>query len=101
MKKHQISPKFLSIEKVTKIIERKQKIELSQEAFDAVKKCREYLDKKAIESLQMARIRLDFTFESENKTREILALFQSKYLNGDSGEISLDYTRGHFRRGVL
>lgn len=60
-----------------------------------------FQDKKAIESLQMARIRLDFTFESENKTREILALFQSKYLNGDSGEISLDYTRGHFRRGVL
>lgn len=45
MKRHQISTKFLSIEKVAKIIDRNQKIELSQEAIDAVKKCRDYLDK--------------------------------------------------------
>ena len=50
MKKHQISADFLSIEKVQKIIERKQKIELSAEAMEAVKKCRDYLDKKALES---------------------------------------------------
>ena len=36
MKKHQISTKFLSIEKVAKIVARRQKIELSQEAIDAV-----------------------------------------------------------------
>ena len=46
MKKHQISTKFLSIEKVAKIVARRQKIELSQEAIDAVQKCRAYLDKK-------------------------------------------------------
>ncbi|MBO4382312.1 MAG: histidine ammonia-lyase [Bacteroidales bacterium] len=46
MKRHQISTKFLSIEKVAKIVERRQKIELSQEAIDAVQKCRAYLDKK-------------------------------------------------------
>lgn len=46
MTKHKISTKFLSIEKVEKIIERNQKIELSQEAIDAVQKCRDYLDKK-------------------------------------------------------
>lgn len=50
MTKHKISTKFLSIEKVEKIIERNQKIELSQEAIDAVQKCREYLDKKAATS---------------------------------------------------
>ena len=50
MKKHQISTKFLSIEKVTKIIERKQKIELSEEAIAAVKKCRDFLDTKAAKS---------------------------------------------------
>ena len=52
MKKHQISTKFLSIEKVTKIIERKQKIELSEEAIAAVKKCRDYLDTKAATSAE-------------------------------------------------
>ena len=36
MTRHKISSKFLSIEKVEKIINRKQKIELSQEAIDAV-----------------------------------------------------------------
>ena len=46
MTRHKISSKFLSIEKVEKIINRKQKIELSQEAIDAVQKCRAYLDKK-------------------------------------------------------
>ena len=46
MKRHQISTKFLSIDKVAKIVERRQKIELSQEAIDAVQKCRAYLDKK-------------------------------------------------------
>ncbi|MCQ2292394.1 MAG: histidine ammonia-lyase [Bacteroidales bacterium] len=50
MTKHKISTKFLSIDKVEKIIERNQKIELSQEAIDAVQKCREYLDKKAASS---------------------------------------------------
>ncbi len=44
MTRHKISTKFLSIEKVEKIIDRKQKIELSQEAIDAVQKCRAYLD---------------------------------------------------------
>ena len=52
MKKHQISTKFLSIEKVTKIIDRKQKIELSEEAIAAVKKCRDYLDTKAAKSAE-------------------------------------------------
>ena len=46
MKRHQISTKFLSIDKVKKIIDNHQKIELSQEAIDAVQKCRNYLDKK-------------------------------------------------------
>lgn len=46
MTRHKISTKFLSIEKVEKIISRNQKIELSQEAIDAVQKCRAYLDKK-------------------------------------------------------
>ncbi|MCQ2284458.1 MAG: histidine ammonia-lyase [Bacteroidales bacterium] len=46
MATHKISTKFLSIERVEKIIDRKMKLELSQEAIDSVQKCRAYLDKK-------------------------------------------------------
>lgn len=46
MKRHQISREHLSIDQIEKIIRGRCKIELSQEAVDAVQKCRNYLDKK-------------------------------------------------------
>ncbi|MDR0206280.1 MAG: histidine ammonia-lyase [Bacteroidales bacterium] len=46
MKKHRISKEFLSLEIIRKIIDKKVKIELSEESRSAVAKCRAYLDAK-------------------------------------------------------
>ena len=43
---HQISHEHLSLERVKEIIENHEKIALSQEAVDAIVKCRAYLDRK-------------------------------------------------------
>ncbi|MEG1556595.1 MAG: aromatic amino acid ammonia-lyase, partial [Bacteroidales bacterium] len=46
MKKHSISSDFFSLDLVEKIIKNKAKISLSEEAVEAVEKCRQYLDEK-------------------------------------------------------
>jgi histidine ammonia-lyase len=46
MKKHFISNEFLTLETIHKIIQKRMKIELSEEAKLAVEKCRTYLDDK-------------------------------------------------------
>ena len=46
MKTHTISSQFLDLEKVEKIIKSKAKLALSDEAKEAVLKCRRYLDEK-------------------------------------------------------
>ena len=43
---HKISSEHLSLERVKEIIDKKEKLVLSQEAVDAIVKCREYLDRK-------------------------------------------------------
>lgn len=43
---HSISKDHLSLERVKEIIDKKEKLELSQEAVQAIVKCREYLDRK-------------------------------------------------------
>ena len=43
---HTISTKHLSLERVKEIIDKHEKLTLSQEATDAIVKCREYLDRK-------------------------------------------------------
>ena len=43
---HSISKDHLSLERVKEIIHKKEKLELSQEAVQAIVKCREYLDRK-------------------------------------------------------
>ena len=43
---HQISHAHLSLERVKEIIDNNEKLVLSQEAVDAIVKCREYLDRK-------------------------------------------------------
>jgi len=44
--KHTISTKFLCIARVEKLLQKKAKIELSQESIAAIEKCRNYLDEK-------------------------------------------------------
>jgi histidine ammonia-lyase len=46
MKKHRISNEFLTLENIHQIVQKKIKIELSEEVVNAVEKCRNYLDNK-------------------------------------------------------
>ncbi len=49
----------------------------------------------------MERIRLDFTYETEEETRQVVQRFTDKYIYKKNIEIDeKDYTRGHFKRGV-
>ncbi len=57
-------------------------------------------DEEHLDDLGMGRLRLDFTVESLEETKQILSQFSSIYLNQSPEEISFDYTRGHFKRGV-
>jgi putative protease len=57
-------------------------------------------DEEHLDDLGMGRLRLDFTVESLEETKQILSQFSSIYLNHSPEEISFDYTRGHFKRGV-
>lgn len=54
-----------------------------------------------IHELNPAALRLNFTFETEEETAEILRILEYNMTCGSGGykEIAL-YTRGHFRRGV-
>ena len=54
-----------------------------------------------IERLNPANIRLDFTVESAERTREIMDMYISVFKKNQDIDISeMDYTRGHFKRGV-
>lgn len=57
-------------------------------------------DIDSIDDFNMERIRLDFTVESQKETKKVLDLFQSVYIKNEQSEINMDYTRGHFKRGV-
>ena len=46
MKKHQISSELINLEIIKKILDKKIKLELSEEATAAIEKCRNYLDEK-------------------------------------------------------
>ncbi len=57
--------------------------------------------KKEIEELNPAGIRLDFTEENKEQTKQMLNLYADVFLRGESPELpDADYTRGHFKRGV-
>ena len=44
---------------------------------------------------------MNFTMEGEEKVQQILAMYKDAFLNGEDIDISeMDYTRGHFKRGV-
>ncbi len=57
--------------------------------------------KREIERLAPAALRLAFTLEDEKRTRQVLALYQDVFLDGaEVGELPFEFTRGHFKRGI-
>lgn len=57
--------------------------------------------KREIERLSPAALRLAFTLEDEQRTRQMLALYQEVFLNkAEIGELPFEFTRGHFKRGI-
>ena len=51
--------------------------------------------------LKPRALRLSFTTENEEKMQKILRLFRSIYVeNKECPMPKMDYTRGHFKRGV-
>ena len=58
-------------------------------------------NKEDVEKLNPASVRLDFTMESKEETRQVLNMYIRSFLYGENIDISeMDYTRGHFKRGV-
>ncbi|MGN1267178.1 MAG: U32 family peptidase [Dorea sp.] len=54
-----------------------------------------------IKSLRVEAVRLDFTVEPEESTKKIVELYADIFIEGKNVEIpDVDYTRGHFKRGV-
>lgn len=48
-----------------------------------------------------AELRLDFVVESEKEMKKIIDLYAQTFLEGKAVEIpSMEYTKGHFKRGV-
>ena len=45
-------------------------------------------------------LRLDFTVESADETKEILKLYEKVFLKNENVKIPFDFTRGHLKRGV-
>lgn len=57
--------------------------------------------KREILSLQPKSLRLHFTVEDKNTMKEILRLYDEVFLkDGKSQEPNLEFTRGHFKRGI-
>ena len=56
--------------------------------------------KKEVTGLNPASVRLDFTTESSEETREVIRAFEDVYLKGLEREEFSEFTRGHFRRKV-
>ena len=60
------------------------------------------LDQKSeIDKLNPACLRMDFTLETSAQIKQILEMYMSVFGDGEEIDISnMDYTRGHFKRGV-
>lgn len=57
--------------------------------------------KDEIDRLKPAGLRMDFTLEGEEVIKRVLDMYKRVFLNGENVDISdIDYTRGHFKRGV-
>jgi len=58
-------------------------------------------NREDIERLNPQAIRLDFTLESAEETKRILRMYIDTFLYGKNVDVTgMDYTRGHFKRGV-
>lgn len=54
-----------------------------------------------IQDLQPKALRLHFTIEDRSKMREVLKLYEDVFINGYSvEEPNMEFTRGHFKRGI-
>lgn len=57
--------------------------------------------KKEIDSLHAKSLRLHFTTENRKKVKEILSLYEQVFVNGQMvEEPDMEFTRGHFKRGI-
>ena len=58
-------------------------------------------NREDIERLNPAVLRLYFSLESKEETKQMLDLYAEVFIRGENVDISgMDYTRGHFKRGV-
>lgn len=64
--------------------------------------CLSLLDNKdEILRIHPANIRLDFTFETADETKEVIGSFIQQYYYSNSQKlVGNNYTRGHFKRGI-
>ncbi len=54
-----------------------------------------------IEDLKPKALRLHFTIESASEVKRILEMYEKGFLQGDSTEeLGIEFTRGHFKRGI-
>lgn len=54
-----------------------------------------------VKKLQPAYVRLDFTTETKAEVREIIHLYSAVFLDGRNVRVpEMEYTKGHFKRGV-
>lgn len=57
--------------------------------------------KEEIQSLMPKELRLHFTVEKKETVREVLQLYRSVFLDGGQAvEPEMEFTRGHFKRGI-
>lgn len=56
--------------------------------------------KQEIQELAPKALRLHFTIESKEKVKEVLKIYEDVFINGKDSEIQIEFTRGHFKRGI-
>ena len=57
--------------------------------------------KSEIQELAPKALRLHFTIEDKAKVNEVLCLYEDVFIKGDvAKEPSMEFTRGHFKRGI-
>ncbi|MCI7261620.1 MAG: U32 family peptidase, partial [Clostridiaceae bacterium] len=57
-------------------------------------------EKKRIDALELSCLRLSFTTEEPEEAVRVIRAFADVFLYGKEAELSGEYTRGHFKRGV-
>ena len=57
--------------------------------------------KEEVRELAPKRVRLQFSVEDKKQTEQILHAWESFVLGKQTERMPEDYTRGHFKRGVI